>query len=421
MDRNSLRLVKGMHDILVDEMPRWHFVEQTYRRLVTRFGYREIRTPIVEPLALFKRSIGETTDIVEKEMYAFEDKGGAHLALRPEGTASAIRAYIQHNIHAMEPQTKWYYIGPMFRRERPAKGRYRQFYQAGAELIGVGSPAADAETISMAQQFIAQLGIDGAVVQLNSLGDESTRPAFRAALVNYFEGYSDTLCGDCNRRLGTNPLRVLDCKNPQCAEVAVNAPSVHDFLSADAREHFDETRRLLDRNKTPYVVVPQMVRGLDYYTQTIFEVQVASEKLGAGSAVLGGGRYDNLIKQLGGRGAPAIGFSFGIERLITLVETSRIPSASPLVYVAGVGEGGLERAIDLAGTLREDGHTVEVAYQLSSLKSQLKRANRLGATVTVIAGEDEAVRGSATLRNMESGEQQEVPLDELAKGIEGIT
>jgi histidyl-tRNA synthetase len=258
-----LKTVKGMHDILPEDIPRWHFVEQTYRELVERFGYREIRTPILEPLELFVRGIGEATDIVEKEMYAFEDKGGDRLALRPEGTASAIRSYIQHNLGAAQQTTKIYYLGPMFRRERPAKGRYRQFYQAGAEIVGVDSPNADAEIIGMAVQFVERLGIVNVRVQMNSLGDAETRPGFRRALIDHFAGARDQLCGDCARRLETNPLRILDCKVESCRTLAASAPSVLGQLSAAARGHFDELKRLLERSQISFDVVPTMVRGLD--------------------------------------------------------------------------------------------------------------------------------------------------------------
>ena len=416
----TLRSVKGMHDILQNEMPKWHFIENSYRNHVERFGFEELRTPVLEPVELFVRGIGETTDIVEKEMYAFEDKGGDHLALRPEGTASAIRAYVQHNVQAASPQTKWYYLGPMFRRERPAKGRYRQFYQAGAEIIGTSEPAADAEIILMAYRFIESIGISGLEVQLNTLGDEETRPVYRQALVEYFGRFQGDLCGDCHRRLEHNPLRILDCKKEKCAEIAAEAPSVHDFLSKDASAHFEEVRRLLERSKTAYTVVPSMVRGLDYYTRTIFEVQVKSSALGAGAAILGGGRYDNLIKQLGGRGAPAIGFSFGIERLLMILPENAGTDPDPLVYIAGAGEGGLDRAYDLADRLRGQGFRVQFSYSMTSLKSQLKRADKLGATVTIIAGEEEAGRECVTWRDMQQGVQKEVPMSELATRIEAI-
>lgn len=417
----TIRSVKGMHDILPGEIPQWHFVEKKYRAIVERFGYSEIRTPVLEFIDLFVRGIGEATDIVEKEMYVFEDKGGDFLALRPEGTASAIRAYIQHNVQAQSPQTKWYYLGPMFRRERPAKGRYRQFFQAGAELIGTLAPAADAEVIHMAVQFLGSLGIEGIRVQLNTLGDENTRPMFRTALVDYFSKNKDELCGDCSRRLDVNPLRILDCKNESCRAINQNAPSVLDFLSDGAKEHFEGVMRLLDRYGTRYEVVPSMVRGLDYYTSTIFEIQVDSDALGAQSSVVGGGRYDNLVKQLGGRGAPAIGFSFGIERLIMILEQGAVEKLPPLIYVAGVGEGGLERALDLARDLRESGYRVEVPFTAGSLKSQLKRADGLGTRVTIIAGEDEAKRGAVTWRDMSNSVQEEVLLGDLKSRLEALS
>jgi histidyl-tRNA synthetase len=413
----ALKTVKGMHDILPEEMPRWHFLEETYRELVERFGYREIRTPILEPLELFVRGIGETTDIVEKEMYAFEDKGGDRLALRPEGTASVIRSYIQHNTGAQQAITKVYYLGPMFRRERPAKGRFRQFYQAGAELVGVDAPGADAELIGMAVDFVRLLGIENVRVQMNSLGDAETRPAFRAALVGYFGQHQQSLCGDCARRLETNPLRILDCKVESCREIAAGAPAVLDHLSASARAHFDELRRLLERAEVPHEIEPTMVRGLDYYTRTIFEIQGDAGALGAQAALVGGGRYDELVAELGGKPTPAIGFSFGIERLLMVLEDQALPRAAGVVFVAGVGEGGLERAADIARRLRHEGLAVEVAYAEASLRSQLKRANRLAAAVTVIAGEDEAARGAVTLRDMRDGSQAEVPLADLEERI----
>jgi histidyl-tRNA synthetase len=406
----ALKTVKGMHDILPEEMPRWHFLERTYRELVERFGYREIRTPILEPLELFVRGIGETTDIVEKEMYAFEDKGGDRLALRPEGTASAIRSYVQHGIGARQTVTKLYYLGPMFRRERPAKGRFRQFYQAGAELVGVDAPAADAEIIGMAVDFVRLLGIGNVRVQMNSLGDAETRPVFREALVGYFGQHEQSLCGDCARRLATNPLRILDCKVESCKEIAAKAPSVIEHLSPAARDHFVELKRLLKRSQVAFDIVPTMVRGLDYYTRTIFEIQGDAGALGAQAALVGGGRYDELVVELGGKPTPAIGFSFGIERLLMVLEQASVPEPAGVVFVAGVGEGGLDRAVDLARALRRKGLEVEVAYAESSLRSQLKRANRLGAAVALIAGEDEAARGAVTLRDMRDGSQEEVPL-----------
>lgn len=417
----ELRSVKGMHDIMPDEMPKWHFVERSYRSLVERYGYREIRTPVLEPIELFVRGIGEATDIVEKEMYAFEDKGGDHLGLRPEGTASAIRAYIQHGVQASEQLTKWYYVGPMFRRERPAKGRYRQFHQAGAELVGTRAPAADAEIIDMAVDFIASIGVKDVHVLVNTLGDQPSRNAFRTALVEHYDRQRAALCGDCVRRLEVNPLRVLDCKVESCRELARGAPSVLDLLSAEASEHFDAVRRLLDRFRISYTVNPSMVRGLDYYTGTIFEVQASSESLGAQTAIVGGGRYDNLIEELGGRPTPAIGFSFGIERLILVLGDAAVANPTFPVYVTGVGFDGLDRAITIARQLRAQGLPVEVPYTEGSLKSHLKRADRLGCKVVIIAGEDEAKRGAATLREMQSGRQEEIQFEKLLESVKELS
>jgi histidyl-tRNA synthetase len=409
-----------MHDILPEEMPRWHFLEERYREIVERFGYQEIRTPVLEPLELFVRGIGEDTDIVEKEMYSFEDKGGARLALRPEGTASAMRAYMQHNLGGLEPVSKLYYLGPMFRRERPAKGRYRQFYQAGAELVGAAEPTADAEIIGMAVMFVESLGIHDVSVQINSLGDRDTRPAYRGALVDHFGPFAEGLCGDCRRRLETNPLRVLDCKVESCRGIASGAPSVLEYLGSEAREHFDELKRLLDRSGVRYSVVPKMVRGLDYYSRTIFEIQGRSEDLGAQATIVGGGRYDDLLEQLGGKRVPTIGFAFGIERLLMMLGDEAQEALRTTVFVVAAGAGGQDRAIELTWRLRREGFKVEASYAEGSLRSQLKRADRVKASVALIAGEDEAARGAVTLRDMKAGTQEEVPLSELHRRIEAI-
>jgi histidyl-tRNA synthetase len=413
----SLRCVKGMHDILPTEMPRWHYLENKFRSLVTRYGYEEIRTPIVEPLDLFVRGIGDDTDIVEKEMYAFEDKGNAHLALRPEGTASVVRSFLQHNLENLSPVSKLYYLGPMFRRERPARGRYRQFYQAGIELMGVSEATADAEVIGMAVQFVEELGIENVQVQINSLGDRDDRPRYREALVEFLSEKTEVLCSDCSRRLHSNPLRVLDCKVPQCIDAVSGAPSVLEFLSEDAQNHFNELQRYLKIYNVPFSVNPQMVRGLDYYTRTIFEIQGSGELLGAQSTIVGGGRYNGLVKQLGGRDTATIGFAFGIERLLLLLGDAAGKESRQTVFVAGVGEGDAERAIIIGHMLRKAGLNVEVPYRQGSLRAQLKRADKSGASVAVIAGEEEYTRSSVMLRNLQSGEQKEVGIDILPEKI----
>jgi histidyl-tRNA synthetase len=413
----SLRCVKGMHDVLPPEMPKWHFLENQFRTLVNRYGFEEIRTPIIEPLELFVRGIGDATDIVEKEMYAFEDKGNAQLALRPEGTASVVRSFLQHNFENLSPVSKLYYLGPMFRRERPAKGRYRQFYQAGVELMGVSEATADAEVISMAVQFVEELGIESVQVQINSLGDKEDRPRYREALVDFLSEKKEALCSDCSRRLETNPLRILDCKVPQCIDAVSGSPSVLEFLSEDSRHHFEELQKYLKLYGVSFTVNPQMVRGLDYYTRTIFEIQGAGDLLGAQSTIVGGGRYNGLVKQLGGRDTATIGFAFGIERLLLLLGDNARQETRKTVFVAGVGEGDAERAIIVGHMLRKAGLNVEVPYRQGSLRAQLKRADKSGASVAVIAGEEEYARNAVMLRNLQSGEQKEVGMEILPEKI----
>lgn len=413
----KLRCVKGMHDILPEDMPRWHYLENLFKNLVSRYGYEEIRTPILEPLELFVRGIGDTTDIVEKEMYAFEDKGNAYLALRPEGTASVVRAFLQNSLDSLSPVSKLYYLGPMFRRERPARGRYRQFYQAGVELIGVDDPSADAEVISMAVEFVRALGIENVSVQLNSLGDAESRPKYRDALVAFFGAQKSLLCGDCIRRLESNPLRILDCKVEGCITAKEGAPSVLDYLSDDASSHFASLQEYLKMYNVDFKLEPTMVRGLDYYTRTIFEIQGAADVLGAQSTIVGGGRYNGLVRQLGGRDTATIGFAFGIERLLLLLGEQAKHVERRFVFVAGIGEGDMRRAIQTAQLLRQAGICVETPYRQGSLRAQLKKADKSGAIAAVIAGDDEALRDAVTLRNLNNGEQTEVPINALADKI----
>lgn len=413
----ALQTVKGMHDILPDDMPKWHFVENLFKKISVQYGFEEIRTPVVEPLELFIRGIGETTDIVEKEMYTFIDKGDAHLSLRPEGTASVIRSYLQHNLGAQTSVLRVCYLGPMFRRERPAKGRYRQFYQAGAELIGASEPASDAEIIDFAVFFVKSLGIKEISVQINSLGDSDTRPKYKQALIDFFSNKRDKLCSDCNRRLELNPLRVLDCKVSCCIEARENAPSILEFLNDEAKEHFDELQKLLKIYDINFNVVPTMVRGLDYYTRTIFEIQGTSDLLGSQSTIVGGGRYNNLVKELGGKSVPTIGFAFGIERLLIMLGDNIGIDNVKKIFVAGVGDGDFERTIKISNMLRKAGLNVEAPYKMGSLRAQLKRASKSGAMFSVIAGEDEASKNEVTLKNMLTGEQVSVSIDSLADKI----
>jgi len=405
----SITGVKGMNDILPADSPVWQELEEAARRVFSTYGFREIRVPVVEKTELFCRSIGEATDIVEKEMYTFTDKGGHSLTLRPEGTASVMRAFIQHKLHAADPIAKLYYCGPMFRHERPQKGRYRQFHQIGAEVIGVDDPKIDAQLLAMLVNYFDEVGIDDVELQINSLGCPACRPGYRQALVTFIEQRLDSLCDDCRRRYRNNPLRTLDCKVPGCREATLDAPSVLDHLCGGCEDHFDQVRRYLENLRLPFAVNPRMVRGLDYYCKTTFEL--LTNRLGSQSAVAGGGRYDGLIRQLGGPDLTGIGFAMGLERLVLLKETADRESPAPALFIAGLGEAAADEAFRLMSLLQRSGIEVEMDYQGRSLKAQLRRADKLGAARVLIIGEDELARGSAQLRTMADGSQQEVRLD----------
>jgi histidyl-tRNA synthetase len=410
----SLRAVKGMKDILPDEIPNWHRLENAFCARAERYGFREARFPIVEPTALFVRSIGETTDIVEKEMYTFTDRGDKSLTLRPEGTASAVRAYVQHNVQAKEPVTKWYYLGPMYRRERPAKGRYRQFYQAGIEVFGDPGPYVDAEVIDMVVGFISDLGITEVEVLLNSLGGPETRALYRDALLAYLDPFRTELCKDCQRRMDANPLRVLDCKVPRCAEIAAGAPSMLGHLTDEDRAHFDALQETLTRLGTPYRVDGSLVRGLDYYTRTLFEVLGKGEGLGAQNALLGGGRYDQMVKSLGGPDTPAIGFALGLERLLMAMPEGDGAAHIDVFVVAAQAGVRAETAL-LGRELRDAGLRVESDLRGGSLKSQLRRADKMNARIAMILGESEVENGVVQLKDLKNQTQDEVPRSEAAQ------
>ena len=415
----SLRAVKGMKDILPDEIARWHRLENAFRDRAERYGFREARFPIVEPTSLFVRSIGEDTDIVEKEMYTFTDRGDKSLTLRPEGTASSVRAYIQHNVQASEPVTKWYYLGPMYRRERPAKGRYRQFYQAGIEVFGDPGPYVDAEVIDMVVGLISGLGITEVEVLINSIGGPRTRSLYREALLGYLEPFRSELCGDCQRRMDANPLRVLDCKVPRCSEIAAGAPSILSHLTEDDRAHFDGLQETLTRLGTPYRVDGALVRGLDYYTRTLFEVLGKGEGLGAQNALLGGGRYDQMVQSLGGPDTPAIGFAMGLERLLMAMPTEQETAHVDAFVVAAQADVRAEAAL-LSRELRNAGLRVESDLRGGSLKSQLRRADKMSARVALILGESEVERGVVQLKDLEKQTQEEVSRAEAAHRVKGI-
>ena len=411
-----IQLIRGFKDILPAESEQWQSIERTAAELFHNFGYREIRIPIMEHTELFARSIGENTDIVEKEMYTFADRKGQLLTLRPEATASVVRAYIQHRLYAQDPIQKVYVIGPMFRRERPQKGRYRQFYQIDAEVFGIAEPYVDAQLIHMLVTLFQRLHVPDVHVVLNSLGCPACRPAYRQALTELLEKVSGGLCGDCARRKETNPLRVLDCKVPACQEAIGEAPAMVDFLCDACRSHFHEVRDTLTRAGIPHRINPRLVRGLDYYTRTAFELQTGD--LGAQSAVCGGGRYDGLVKMLGGPDIPAIGFAIGFDRL---VEIARLDSTSllggPQLYIAPIGERGRREACQWHLELGAAGVRVEMEMTERSLKSQMKRAHRMDAAHVLIVGDDELRKGAVILRNMATKEQTEIQLAELVTGL----
>ncbi|HEY8430275.1 MAG TPA: histidine--tRNA ligase [Sandaracinaceae bacterium] len=415
----SLRAVKGMNDVLPEEIPRWRRVEETFWRTVGRYGYGEVRTPVVEPTALFVRSIGEATDIVEKEMYTFVDKGEHSLTLRPEGTAGAVRAYVEHAVASREPVTKWAYFGPMFRRERPARGRYRQFWQAGVEVYGDPGPHVDAEMIDMVVTMLAELGVKDLEVLINSLGSGETRTRYVDALVAYLRPHRDALSADSQRRLESNPLRVLDSKAEQDRAIAAAAPKILDFLGEEDRAHFEELRRTLDALGTPYRVDPTLVRGLDYYSRTLFEVQGRGGELGAQNALCGGGRYDGLVEALGGPATPAVGFAMGIERLLLVMEREEAPARTDAFVV--VTDPDLRReAAKLLKELRSASLAADADLRGGSVKSQLRRADKSGARVALILGPSEVERSVVQVKDLRAGSQAEVPRTEVPARVAQI-
>jgi histidyl-tRNA synthetase len=415
--------VKGTRDVLptdtyLKQDDPWirtghlHLVERTARELFPLYGYREARTPVLERTQLFARGIGEVTDIVSKEMYTFDDRDGTQVSMRPEGTASLVRAYVEHNVQQQEPETKWWYAGPMFRHERQQRGRYRQFTQIGVEAFGSPGPRIDAEQIEMLDRWLRILGIPFEM-HVNTLGDGRCRPAYRAALQEYLRKNADRLCEDCKKRVETNPIRVLDCKNPQCREVAEGAPRMEAFLCGPCRAHFDALRASLERLSVPFVVDAKLVRGLDYYTRTTYEA-IATSGLGAQSTVAGGGRYDGLVRELGGGDVPGIGFAAGVERLALLVAQAGGESAErPTVFLAPLGAAEEERADALAQELRKAGIAAEVSFRRANPGNQLKRADALGARFALVLGEEELRSGRGKLKELQTGAQEEVDLARL--------
>ncbi|MDD5712058.1 MAG: histidine--tRNA ligase [Smithellaceae bacterium] len=404
--------VRGFKDILPGEAVKWHFVEQTARTIFSSFGFREIRLPLLEKTELFKRGIGEATDIVEKEMYTFLDKGDEYLTMRPEATAGVIRAYIEHSLFAADPVVKLFTMGPMFRRERPQKGRYRQFHQIDAEVLGSDDPQTDAELIFMLVHLLHTLGLMSLKLEINSLGCRDCRPAFRTAITEFLSGKEGELCGDCQRRLHTNPLRVFDCKVKECQQVLASAPRLLDFLCDACRDHFEEVQGTLTLYGTPFSVNSRMVRGLDYYTRTTFEL--TTESLGAQNAVVGGGRFDGLVKDLGGPEIAGIGFAIGMERLVSMLALADDGlDQRPLLYIAALGDGAKKKSGLICNRLRIKGIYAEIDYSGKSLKSQMKRADKLGCRYTLIVGDREMDEQIAELRDMRSSSQIKISFDKI--------
>ncbi len=412
---------RGTSDILPEEQAYWRYIEQKVAEIARLYGYERLDAPVFEDTRLFARSVGEDTDIVTKEMYTFEDRGGDQLTLRPEGTAPVCRAYLEHGLYNLPQPVKLYYIASIFRYERPQAGRYRQHYQFGYEAIGDDDPALDAEIIDMAWQFLSSVKLRSLSLQLNSIGCPKCRPKYIAALKAHYTSYAHDLCPECQTRLGRNPLRLLDCKKPSCQQIANSAPKTLDYLCPECDEHFRQLKRYLELLNLPYAVNHHLVRGLDYYTRTVFEIQ--PEGGGAQSTIVGGGRYDNLIEELGGKPTPAIGFAAGIERIILNLKKQDIsvpPLPKPQVFIAYLGDEAREGAIKLASTLRQAGIGVIEALGDKSLKAQLRQANSLGARYAVIIGEQELKTGTVILRDMTSAEQKTMPANELVGRLQAL-
>lgn len=415
-----MQTIRGFRDILPEQIALWQKVEKEAAALFESFGYKEIRIPIVEKTALFARSIGETTDIVEKEMYTFEDRKGDMLTLRPEATASICRAYIQHKMYAAEPLRKFYLTGPMFRRERPQKGRYRQFYQIDAEVFGVQSPYIDSELIFLLHTLLQRLGLEGLSAHINSLGCPVCRPDFQKALLDFLGERKDKLCENCKRRLVKNPLRILDCKVQTCRQALEGAPATGDHLCPDCRTHFETVKHSLEKLGVDFIIDDTLVRGLDYYTRTAWEIQTTT--LGAQSAVAGGGRYDGLVEELGGPSTPAIGFAIGFDRLVEVMEQldNQTCEKAPDIFIVSLGADARAYAFEWSCRLNTMGIRTDTDFRGKSMKASMKRANKLNAAFVLIVGDNELAQKKLVLRNMATKEQTEIGLNNLVNDLKKL-
>jgi len=409
----AIQAIKGVKDILPIDIPMWLHLESISRQLFEDYGFSEIRVPIFEYTELFARSIGTSTDIVEKEMYTFEDRDGKKITLRPEGTAGVVRAFVEHKMYADSQISRLYYMGPMFRHERPQKGRYRQFYQIGVEALGLDHPHVDIEVLVMLHTLFSRIGISDLSLQINSLGDSTCRGAYREALKSYLQGKLPILCADCQRRYETNPLRVLDCKTD--ADKFSDSPIMLDYLCDPCKGHFHTVEEGLRSLNVPFEVNPRLVRGLDYYTRTTFELVMG--QMGAQNTVAAGGRYDGLVQEVGGPATPGIGFALGVERAISLMDPNVVKTPRPALFLSALGAEAVAFALPVIHNLRSSGIRVDTDYTGSSLKSQMKKADKSRAGHTLIIGEQEMKSGKAILRNMDTKEQSELSLAALIEDL----
>ena len=407
------KAIRGTQDVLPAESYKWQHIEQTALSIARDFGYREMRTPVFEHTVLFQRSVGETTDVVQKEMYTFQDKGNRSITLRPEGTAGVARAVLEHSLHNDALPVKVSYVTGCYRYEKPQAGRLREFHQFGVEVFGAKQPAADAEIICLANDALTHLGVKGLQLQLNSIGCPACRAEYYKALRAYFEARQEELCDTCKGRLERNPMRILDCKSPVCQDIAKDAPNMLDYLCDDCKEHFEGVKGFLDAAGLAYVINPRIVRGLDYYTRTVFEF--VSQDIGAQGTVCGGGRYDGLMEELGGPHLPSLGFGMGIERLMLVLKNQgvQLPEDPPCnVFIASMGDAAAREAFRIAALLREEGFSAQCDLVGRSLKAQMKYADKIGAQHTMVLGDNELAAGKAKLKDMATGEQVEVALGE---------
>jgi len=415
----TINAPRGTNDILPPDSFKWQYLEEKAKEICRKYNYKEIRTPIFESTDLFIRGIGESTDIVEKEMYTFEDKGGRSITLRPEGTAPVVRSFIENKLYGKALPFKFFYSGPMFRYERPQAGRYRQFHQFGVEVLGSDNPLVDVEIIKLGIDFLKEVGLSDFFVEINSVGCKECRPPYLEKLKKYFSEVNQELCGDCKRRIETNPFRVLDCKVESCQEIIKDAPKITDNLCNKCKDDFEKVKNGLNSLKIEYREVPTLVRGLDYYTNTAFEIK--SDELGSQDAIFAGGRYNGLIEEIGDRDIPGVGFALGLERLEILLEGKELDIESGIdIYIVTIGESAEREGFKYLNQLRESGISADKDYFGRSVKSQMKDADRKNSNYTIILGNEELESGQATLRNMKSGEEFSVVLSELSEKVSDL-